>query len=98
MFFPLLKGEGLLMCDRLEETKKSIEAEIPEAKIRLLVLDLASLASVREAAAEVTAYSEPIDVRVPSPGLRDHTNALPGPHQQRSPPSPLLLAPELTPH
>ena len=37
-------GDGALIIDRLKETKKAIEAESPGPKIRLLVLDLASLA------------------------------------------------------
>jgi NAD(P)-dependent dehydrogenase (short-subunit alcohol dehydrogenase family) len=47
-----------------EETIKNIKEEIPDVQMRLLMLDLASLASVREAAAEVNSYAETIDVLI----------------------------------
>ena len=49
---------------RLDLTVQNIKAETPSANLRTLVIDLASLDSVRKAAAEVNAYSEPIHVRL----------------------------------
>lgn len=53
----------------IEDTEKTILEKSPEAKTRLLIFDLASLKSVREAAAEVNKYSESIDVLINSAGL-----------------------------
>ncbi|CAK5267266.1 unnamed protein product [Mycena citricolor] len=50
--------------ERLELTRAALEKESPQAEIRPLVLDLASLKDVRRAAAEVNAYVEPIHVLV----------------------------------
>jgi NAD(P)-dependent dehydrogenase (short-subunit alcohol dehydrogenase family) len=47
-----------------EETIKNIKEQIPYAQIRFLMLDLASLASVRKAAAEVNSYAETVDVLI----------------------------------
>ncbi|KAJ6536010.1 short-chain dehydrogenase [Mycena vulgaris] len=51
-------------AERLKLSEESLKQEIPGANIRRLVLDLASLASVRAAAAEVNAYPEQIDVLI----------------------------------
>jgi NAD(P)-dependent dehydrogenase (short-subunit alcohol dehydrogenase family) len=53
----------------LEETEKAIKAKTPTAKIRLLIFDLASLKSVREAAAEVNGYPENIDILINNAGI-----------------------------
>jgi NAD(P)-dependent dehydrogenase (short-subunit alcohol dehydrogenase family) len=50
--------------ESLDDTMQKIKAETPSANLRSLVIDLASLESVRHAAAEVNAYSEPIDVLI----------------------------------
>ncbi|KAJ7438026.1 hypothetical protein B0H11DRAFT_2254960 [Mycena galericulata] len=50
--------------ERLKLSKQAIKKELPSANIRLLTLDLASLAAVRKAAAEVEAYEEPIHVLI----------------------------------
>ncbi|KAJ7340693.1 short chain dehydrogenase reductase [Mycena albidolilacea] len=57
--------------ERLKLAEAAITAEIPSANIRFLVLDLASLASVRAAAAQVNAYPEPLHVLI-------HNAAAPG--------------------
>ncbi|KAJ7723287.1 hypothetical protein DFH07DRAFT_856055 [Mycena maculata] len=51
-------------AERLKLSQDALEKEIPGANIRPLVLNLASLSSVRTAAAEVNAYSESIDVLI----------------------------------
>ncbi|KAJ7129874.1 hypothetical protein C8R43DRAFT_1074290 [Mycena crocata] len=50
--------------ERLKLSEEAIKQENPSANIRTLVLDLASLASVRKAAAEVNAYAEPLHVLI----------------------------------
>ncbi|KAJ7649410.1 hypothetical protein DFH06DRAFT_553499 [Mycena polygramma] len=50
--------------ERLKLTEEAIKKESPDANIRPLVLDLASLAAVRKAAAEVNEYPEPIHVLI----------------------------------
>ncbi|KAI8576450.1 hypothetical protein K450DRAFT_256819, partial [Umbelopsis ramanniana AG] len=50
--------------EALDDTIEKIKAETPSANLRSLIIDLASLESVRHAAAEVNAYSEPIDVLI----------------------------------
>ncbi|KAJ7159750.1 NAD-P-binding protein [Mycena filopes] len=50
--------------ERLKLSEDTIKKEIPGANIRPLVLDLTSLASVREAAAEVNAYPDPLHVLI----------------------------------
>ncbi|KAJ6607696.1 hypothetical protein B0H10DRAFT_1956039 [Mycena sp. CBHHK59/15] len=50
--------------ERLALSEAAIKLENPRATVRPLVLDLASLASVRRAAAEVAAYPEPIHVLI----------------------------------
>lgn len=50
------------LLGRLDEAEAFILAETPAAKLRKLIVDLASLESVRSAAAEVNAYPQPIDV------------------------------------
>ncbi|KAJ7784190.1 hypothetical protein B0H16DRAFT_1876723 [Mycena metata] len=58
-------------AERLALAEEAIKKEIPEANIRPLILDLSCLASVRKAAAEVNAYTEPLHVLV-------HNAAAPG--------------------
>ena len=56
--------------DKAAETAKAINAAAPSVEVRLLKLDLASQAAVREAAKEVLAYSEEaIDVLVLNAGI-----------------------------
>ncbi|KAJ6461032.1 hypothetical protein C8R45DRAFT_1029019 [Mycena sanguinolenta] len=50
--------------DRLKLAQDALEKKIPGANIRPLVLNLASLAAVRQAAAEVNAYPEQIDILI----------------------------------
>ncbi|KAJ7666684.1 short-chain dehydrogenase [Mycena polygramma] len=50
--------------DLLKLTEDAIKKDIPSANIRRLTLDLASLAGVRKAAAEVNTYAEPIHVLI----------------------------------
>nr|GAT56414.1 short-chain dehydrogenase/reductase family protein [Mycena chlorophos] len=51
-------------AERLSLSEKTLRTEFPSANIRTLTLDLSSLASVRKAAAEVNAYSEPLHVLI----------------------------------
>lgn len=51
------------------ETIDKIKAEVPSAPLRPLILDLASLKSVRKAAKEVNYYTEPIDVLINNAGI-----------------------------
>nr|GAT46586.1 short-chain dehydrogenase/reductase family protein [Mycena chlorophos] len=51
-------------AERLRLSEEALRTEFPSANIRTLTLDLSSLASVRKAAAEVNAYSEPLHVLV----------------------------------
>ncbi|GAB5587122.1 hypothetical protein Unana1_02022 [Umbelopsis nana] len=51
------------------ETIDKIKAEVPSAPLRPLMLDLASLKSVRKAAKEVNYYTEPIDVLINNAGI-----------------------------
>ncbi|KAG2175311.1 hypothetical protein INT44_007799 [Umbelopsis vinacea] len=50
--------------ESLDDAIEKIKAETPSANLRSLLIDLASLESVKHAAAEVNAYSEPIDVLI----------------------------------
>ncbi|KAJ7198852.1 hypothetical protein GGX14DRAFT_665445 [Mycena pura] len=50
--------------ERLKLSEEALKQEVPSANIRPLVLNLASLAAVRTAAAEVNAYPEHIDVLI----------------------------------
>ncbi|KAF7333491.1 Short-chain dehydrogenase/reductase family protein [Mycena venus] len=50
--------------ERLKLSEDAIKQDVPTANVRRLTLDLASLANVRKAAAEVNAYSEPIHVLI----------------------------------
>ncbi|KAF8218226.1 short-chain dehydrogenase [Mycena galopus ATCC 62051] len=50
--------------ERLKLAEEALRVEVPGAKIRPLVLNLASLDSVRTAAAEVNAYPEQIDILI----------------------------------
>ncbi|KAK4702487.1 hypothetical protein P7C70_g3737, partial [Phenoliferia sp. Uapishka_3] len=61
-------GAGLVILAgrstaKLDEAEAEIKKETPHANLWKLVIDLASLESVRKAAAEVNEYKEPIDVR-----------------------------------
>ncbi|KAJ7472932.1 hypothetical protein B0H11DRAFT_1344894 [Mycena galericulata] len=51
-------------AERLKLSEKEIKKEVPAANIRRLTLDLGSLDGVRQAAAEVNAYSEPLHVLI----------------------------------
>jgi NAD(P)-dependent dehydrogenase (short-subunit alcohol dehydrogenase family) len=55
--------------EQLDETTQKIKEETPSANIRSLVVDLASLNSVRHAAAEVNACPENIDVLINNAGI-----------------------------
>jgi NAD(P)-dependent dehydrogenase (short-subunit alcohol dehydrogenase family) len=50
--------------EALDDTIQKIKAETPAANLRSLIIDLASLDSVRHAATEVNAYPEAIDVLI----------------------------------
>jgi len=52
-----------------EETKSAILKSVPHANIRLLDLDLGSQSSIKQAAAEVSSYSENIDVLINNAGV-----------------------------
>nr|GAT52502.1 NAD(P)-binding protein [Mycena chlorophos] len=49
-------------AERLQLAEDAIKQDVPEARIRRLSLDLSSLNAVRQAAAEVNAYAEPLHV------------------------------------
>ncbi|KAJ7935941.1 hypothetical protein B0H13DRAFT_1854054 [Mycena leptocephala] len=51
-------------CGRLRKSEETIKKELPSANIRLLVLDLSSVKSMRKAAAEVNTYTEPLHVLI----------------------------------
>ncbi|KAI8576451.1 hypothetical protein K450DRAFT_256820 [Umbelopsis ramanniana AG] len=55
--------------ESLDDAIEKIKAETPSANLRSLVIDLASLESVRHAAAEVNAYTEAIDVLINNAGI-----------------------------
>jgi NAD(P)-dependent dehydrogenase (short-subunit alcohol dehydrogenase family) len=55
--------------EQLDDTIQKIKAETPSANLRPLLLDLASLESIRHAAAEVNVYAEPIDVLINNAGI-----------------------------
>jgi NAD(P)-dependent dehydrogenase (short-subunit alcohol dehydrogenase family) len=55
--------------ESLDDTIQKIKAETPSANLRSLIVDLASLESVRHAAAEVNAYPEAIDVLINSAAI-----------------------------
>lgn len=59
---------------RLTEIAKIIKDETPNADLRELVVDLGSQQSVRQAAAEVLKYPEPVDVLILNAGMvsREH--------------------------
>ncbi|KAJ7473537.1 hypothetical protein FB451DRAFT_1035633 [Mycena latifolia] len=50
--------------ERLKLSETAIKTEFPSTNIRSLSVDLSSLASVREAAAEINAYPEPLHVLI----------------------------------
>ncbi|KAJ7726434.1 hypothetical protein DFH07DRAFT_852760 [Mycena maculata] len=51
-------------AERLKRSQEAIKKDVPTANVRLLTLDLASLAGVRKAAAEANTYSEPLHVLI----------------------------------
>ncbi|KAJ7785166.1 hypothetical protein DFH07DRAFT_948246 [Mycena maculata] len=51
-------------AERLKLSEDAIKKDVPAANVRCLILDLASLAGVRKAAAEVNTYSEPLHVLI----------------------------------
>lgn len=53
----------------LETTQAGLLKETPGLNVRILVIDLGSLDSVRKAAAEVLAYDETIDINVLNAGV-----------------------------
>jgi NAD(P)-dependent dehydrogenase (short-subunit alcohol dehydrogenase family) len=55
--------------ESLDDTIQKIKAETPFAILRPLILDLASLESIRHAAAEVNTYAEAIDVLINNAGI-----------------------------
>jgi NAD(P)-dependent dehydrogenase (short-subunit alcohol dehydrogenase family) len=55
--------------EALDEAIEKIKEETPSANLRSLVVDLASLESIRQAAAEVNTYPEEIDVLVNNAGI-----------------------------
>ncbi|KAG2175318.1 hypothetical protein INT44_007806 [Umbelopsis vinacea] len=55
--------------EAIDEAIQKIKAEAPSANLRSLVVDLASLESVRHAAAEVNTYPEVIDVLINNAGI-----------------------------
>ncbi|KAK4704853.1 hypothetical protein P7C70_g1356, partial [Phenoliferia sp. Uapishka_3] len=55
--------EGMII-PRLDDASTAIKTETPSAKLRTLIVDMASLASVASAAEAVNAYSEKIDVLI----------------------------------
>ncbi|KAF7365758.1 Short-chain dehydrogenase/reductase family protein [Mycena venus] len=50
--------------ERLKLSEEAIKKDVPTANVRRLTLDLASLAAVRTAAAEVNTYAEPLHVLI----------------------------------
>ncbi|KAJ6618070.1 hypothetical protein B0H10DRAFT_1947866 [Mycena sp. CBHHK59/15] len=61
---------------RLKLSEDAIKKNVPSANIRKLTLDLSSLAAVREAAAEVNAYPEPLHVGYFIPPIDDFIEPL----------------------
>ncbi|KAL7941728.1 short-chain dehydrogenase [Trichoderma barbatum] len=57
----VLAGRAISKC---EETAKAIKLQSPDIRTRMLEIDLASLTSVRKAAAEVNSYDESIDILI----------------------------------
>jgi len=55
--------------DKAERARQEVLAEIPDASLELVALDLASLASVREAAGTILAAHPTVDVLVNNAGL-----------------------------
>ena len=58
------RGEGPADRFRLKEAQEKLLKVAPKANVRLLQLDVSSLASVRKAAKEITNRGEPIDVLI----------------------------------
>ncbi|KAK7022380.1 short-chain dehydrogenase/reductase family protein [Favolaschia claudopus] len=50
--------------ERLKLSEEALKKDVPGANIRSLILDLSSLAAVREAAVEVNGYSEPLHILI----------------------------------
>ncbi|KAF7294540.1 Short-chain dehydrogenase/reductase family protein [Mycena indigotica] len=57
-------NEDRLQLFRLKRSAEEIKKSVPTANIRCLTLDLSSQSSVREAAAQVNSYSEPLHVLI----------------------------------
>ncbi|KAF8321741.1 NAD-P-binding protein [Clavulina sp. PMI_390] len=57
-------------ADRLNAAKDSITSTFPDARIRILIVDLASFESVRHAARDVNAYPEPLHVLINNAAAR----------------------------
>ncbi|KAK9761356.1 hypothetical protein K7432_013810, partial [Basidiobolus ranarum] len=55
--------------EALDETISKIRQETPNVQLRALLLDLGSLDSIKEAAAQVNKYSENIDVLINNAGV-----------------------------
>ncbi|GJJ16249.1 hypothetical protein Clacol_010545 [Clathrus columnatus] len=62
----ILAGRSI---DKIRETAKVIKKETPTAEFRELVIDLGSQKSVRQAAAQVLEFQEPIDVLMLNAGI-----------------------------
>lgn len=62
----ILAGRNRIL---IEETEREILAHTPGVNTRILIFDLASLKSVREAAGEVKKYPENIDVIINNAGI-----------------------------
>lgn len=60
----------------MAETAEIIKKEIPDADLRELVVDLGSQQSVRQAAAEVLKYPEPVDVLILNAGVVSHEHEI----------------------
>ncbi|KAJ6453129.1 NAD-P-binding protein [Mycena sanguinolenta] len=56
--------EAARVLAKLKLSEEAIKKETPSANIRQLVLDLSSLAAIREAAAKVNTYPEPLHVLI----------------------------------
>ncbi|GJJ08000.1 hypothetical protein Clacol_002207 [Clathrus columnatus] len=66
----ILAGRSI---DKIRETAKVIKKETPTAEFRELVIDLGSQKSVRQAAAQVLEFQEPIDVLMLNAGINYQT-------------------------
>lgn len=57
---------------KLEESQASILKEVPDARIKLLRLDLSELSHTRQAAKELLSWNMPIDVLIHNAGVMDN--------------------------